>query len=224
MNKLSKHEYWAEVGKIVLSYTENKDNSGRFGRSFEAMVNAISAGFISRSKPSGKTDTIVKGGVALESKTNRGELRSDYPSKQAAEKALEAFYNGASVMKNATHVAYCFMPNGTLKDLERARVFSRSAFEKIIRDNKLAIASKGTNGNWRIVIQRYYPTGKPKLLPNGEIKRYSDGTPYDTFAINPDRSIAIIQALTEGGESIKEYAERMNGEIGYELYLKRHQG
>lgn len=224
MKQLTKQQYWAEVGKIVLSYTENKDNPGRFGRSFEAMVNAIASGFISRSKPSGKTDTIVKGGVALESKTNRGELRSDYPSEQAAKKALKAFYAGASVMKNATHVAYCFMPNGTLNDLERARVFSRTAFEKIIRDNKLGIVSKGSNGNWRIVIQRYYPTGRPKLLPNGEVKRYSDGTPYDTFAINPDRSIAIIRALTEQGESIKEYTKRMNGETGYELYIKRHQG
>lgn len=214
-------QYWQEIGEIVANYTANQNDDGRYGRAFETMVNAIVSGYVSRSKPNGTTDTVVKSGVALESKTNRGELRADYATQQDAESALEAFYNGASVMKRATHVAYCFMPSGTPQDLNKARVFTRSAFENILRDNKLAIVSKGTNGNWRIVIQRYYPTGQPKILPNGEIKRYKDGTAYDRFPIKPEKSIKIIRALTEGGETIEDFGKRMVGKIGYALHAER---
>ena len=158
------------INDILNSYNPERDPSGYAGRRFEVTLRYVISkfmtgkGVVSKVKPQGVTDIIVKPGVALESKSGAGYLMpAEHYTKEAAFEAFDTYMP----MKRATHVAYC--PKWTGNNLQDVYILPQRKFIRILADCGLLVARKSSPRNgqlYGVAIQTYthQPRKEEKLI------------------------------------------------------------
>ena len=169
---------------IITKYISNTADDGRFGRSFEVDFREILTGAIERCHPLGVADVSVKRGVTVETKTGCGWLVN--PTFDTPEEAWHFFENTYKPMLKASHVAY--LPKWTGENTRDCIILTQKKFLAVLERNKL-IRAKGNKGYFGICIQSYIPT--------------------PTFKASVSRYESFLEDLSNTGEIIEEFAERM---------------
>lgn len=175
------------IEEMLAYYFRNPADTGSKGKAFESLVRNELRNELSMCRPAGKTDIVVKRGIALESKTGCGWIVSPilsegigYATQADAQAAIDSMNFHVC---RATHFVYSC--DGTL---ENARVFSQKQFLSIWAEHgKLRTKYHRDSGLWGITIQTWIPTETWK----GSKKVYA----------------SILSSLSEG-LTLAEYAER----------------
>lgn len=162
-------------------------STGRNGDNTENCVQWSVNGTLSRRRPEGCTDVVVKAGVTLEVKTGCGWLVN--PWTDSKDEAQEAIDNGLK-MRRAAFVAYLPRYEGP-ESLYEMTVNTQRNFLEILARYNLIRVKKGSNGLYGVAIQSYIPSPSFKA----SVTRYN----------------AVLDGLSAAGETLDDFIRRVAG-------------